>query len=168
MHNEPTQLLQYDNVKKVAEQLDIDVFWKEVKRMPNMVGTGTDVIAKDSNLSFMYAMYGVRGRFEEGETAIAKSPSNSFEYAKEILKGRFPEGEDAIGSEGLYALQYARDTMKGRFPKGEDEIARAPIRAFLYARIMKDRFPKGEETLKKHNEFWGKYVKMLATNGIEI
>ena len=68
-HNEPTQLLQYDNVIEDAKQLDIDEFWKDVGE-PTKIG--------------------------RGEEEIAKSASNSWVYASEILKDRFLLGEPVM------------------------------------------------------------------------
>ena len=49
-------------------------------------------LAKDAELSFVYAKKILKGRFPEGEPAIARS-SHAYEYAKDVVGGRFELAE---------------------------------------------------------------------------
>lgn len=64
-----------------------------------------DRIKNDRNLSFVYAMDVLEGKFELGEPIIATCPWRSCEYAKYAIKERFILGE-AIIKGSLHQKEY--------------------------------------------------------------
>lgn len=53
-------------------------------------------LAKNAEMSVLYAERVLKGRFIEAEPTIAEHPDLAFQYAKGIIKGRFPEAEPAF------------------------------------------------------------------------
>lgn len=55
---------------------------------------------------------------------LAKDAELSLIYAQRVLKGRFPEAEPTISQYPDYALQYAMGVIGGRFPEAEPGLVR--------------------------------------------
>jgi len=69
---------------------------------------------------------------------LAKDPEMSFLYARKVLKGRFPEGEAEI-ARSPYAIEYASTILRGRFPEAEphfEEIVEGCGFSMLANRVM--------------------------------
>jgi lambda repressor-like predicted transcriptional regulator len=119
-----------------------------------------DMVEKNSECSFSYARYVIKGPWPKGEDAIAKSAKYSCDYAKEVIRGPFPKGEDIIAKSGNDSYYYAKYVIKGPWPKGEDAIAKNPDSSYFYALgVIKGPFPKGEDAIATNAEYSYMYAK---------
>ena len=97
----------FDEMKAKALCAGICYEWRRYLEKSN----NFDELVKVSEMEeayvlYAYAVYAIKGRFEEGEEAISKNAETSYRYAVIALKGRFEEGEEAISKDSIYNRLY--------------------------------------------------------------
>lgn len=84
-----------------------------------------------------------RTRNPKMEPVIAKNGEVSYLYALRILHSPFPKGEPAIAKCPVWAVRYARFIIKKRFFAAEKYIARDPESCYnYYKHVIKRKLPK--------------------------
>jgi hypothetical protein len=110
-------------------------------RIPNF----EKYIKLDANISVLYAMKVIKGRWLEAEPVIMKDPAAAVLYCKTILHSEWPEAEPYIMKDAYESYDYAKHVLHSRFPLGEEAIKTNPYYASLYASlIIEDRWPEAE------------------------
>jgi hypothetical protein len=70
------------------------------------------IIATDAYISYQYAQFPLKGRFELGESLIANDPLLSYMYSVFVICDRFELGEKAIYSDSYCSQLYERFLSK--------------------------------------------------------
>jgi hypothetical protein len=70
------------------------------------------IIATDAYISYQYAQFPLKGRFELGESLIANDPLLSYMYSVFVICDRFELGEKAIYSNSYCSQLYERFLSK--------------------------------------------------------
>ena len=70
------------------------------------------IIATDACISYQYAQFPLKGRFELGESLIANDPLLSYMYSVFVICDRFELGEKAIYSNSYCSQLYERFLSK--------------------------------------------------------
>ena len=144
------------------------------------------VIAKDPNFAYLYALDVVKNPFPPGEAAIAKSPGRSFLYAKNILCGPFGAGEAEMRKDRTVWAEYKDEVLSfeknnlstshellgfavkyGPFESGgpeEQKIATDSFHSYNYAKdVLNGRFELGEAAIAKNSYYQNLYQSLLKS-----
>jgi len=68
------------------------------------------IICKNTEYSYYYAKYAIKGKFILGESAISKNAGYSYWYAKNVIKGKLPDfmHNQMILNNNEYAKEYIK------------------------------------------------------------
>ena len=150
----------YENVKTPKEAWAIASRLRKVRRIPEL----ENIIIKEANTSYNYALKIIKSRWREAEPIILEegTPKTLLYYAKHVIKGRWIEAEPKI-LESNYVYEYARDILKGRWPEGENALINQKIEGF------DEKFHFYDVDLMKYcrdmiGNRWPEAEKILATN----
>lgn len=86
-----------------------------------------DVLKKDPEYAFFYALNTIKGRWPEAEPFIMKDPYYAYCYAEDIIKGRWLEAEPTILSNEACIYYYAAYVIGHRWPEAEPIIMKDPF-----------------------------------------
>jgi|WetSurMetagenome_2_1015567.scaffolds.fasta_scaffold798585_2 lambda repressor-like predicted transcriptional regulator len=114
-----------------ADDLVPERIMKIVRTGKKLTQKQEDVISKDKNHAYEYAVNYLEKPWPKGEDAIAKDSWLAYRYAH-FFRKPFPKGEDAISKNATWAYWYAAEILTRRWPKGEGTIAKSEYYADLY------------------------------------
>jgi hypothetical protein len=80
------------------------------------------IISTDSEYSYYYAHYIIKGPWEQGENSISSNPECSYWYARDIIKGPWEKGEESISKDPENSYYYAHDVIKRPFQKSHSIV----------------------------------------------
>lgn len=117
----------YENVKTPKEAWAIASRLRKIRRIPEL----ENIIVKEANTSYNYALKIIKGRWREAEPIILEqgTPKTLLYYAKNIIKGRWIDAEPKI-LESDYVYEYAKEVLKTRWPEGENALLSKKIEDF--------------------------------------
>ncbi len=102
---------------------------------------------------------------------LKRNAGAAYFYALYVLKGRWEDGESKIMKDPLYAYFYARDVLKndptwphknGRWPEAEPYIMEDPASTYRYTeKVLRHRWPEAEHVIKQQLWAWNKYKKLF-------
>ena len=162
LHSNPKTLYGYERmleIPKIAYKQAEDKYYETGLRSPEL----EQVIGRDPQTAYLYAIGILRKRWPEGEPAIATSPEFAYQYARSVIKGRWHEAEPVIAKHPKFAYQYAHERNRTWKDMGKEEvesvIAQHPMYAYYYARwVMQSRWPEAEPYIKQDPVWWEEYV----------